>query len=200
MVLGGVSLYLGFDWIAYGLFSLALLKAMAKDLLRWTRRNKPAYQPSNDDAQTQTRREQLLREGRAYARTPGLMTEHEQRFYRHLLSELSSIAEQKGVTESNLRLHSKVRVVDVIIPNEKRYSQGTREHTGLFRQISQWHFDFVLCDDRTQQILHAYELDDRSHQRSDRVRRDNIRHPASLQASPGSPYGCHIMKSDPPSQ
>ena len=47
-----------------------------------------------------------------------------------------------------------------------------RDRLKYFNSISQKHVDFVLCDKDTMQILCAVELDDRSHERSDRQQRD----------------------------
>lgn len=47
-----------------------------------------------------------------------------------------------------------------------------RNRQRYFNWISQKHVDFVLCDRQTMQILCAVELDDRSHERADRRRRD----------------------------
>lgn len=41
-------------------------------------------------------------------------------------------------------------------------------------QINQKHFDFVLCNPGDLTIQAAIELDDRSHQRSDRQKRDKL--------------------------
>lgn len=47
-----------------------------------------------------------------------------------------------------------------------------RDRLKYFNWISQKHVDFVLCDRETMQILCAVELDDRTHERSDRRQRD----------------------------
>ena len=69
---------------------------------------------------------------------------------------------------------AQVRVVDVLQPNVKRYFTWTKEYKALFWQVSQWHFDYVLCDKNDFSVLCALELDDLSHDRSDRIRRDRI--------------------------
>ena len=50
--------------------------------------------------------------------------------------------------------------------------QVRRDRQKYFNWISQKHVDFVLCDRATMQVLCAVELDDSSHQRSDRRQRD----------------------------
>lgn len=173
IIAGGVIFMLSIsDNVAYVLWAVGLGKAVLRDVGRKQQRR--TYQPSPEDAKHQTRSEELLAGGKAYTRTRALMTEHEQRCYRHLQQRLPAIAQELGVEASVLRIHSKVRVVDVVQPNSQRYMEGTRDHLGLFRQISQWHFDFVVCDDSNQKILLALELDDSSHQLPDRVRRDRI--------------------------
>lgn len=173
IIAGGVIFILGIsDNVAYALWAVGLGKALLRDV--GGRQQRRTHQSSPEDAKHQTRSEELLADGKAYTRTRALMTEHEQRCYRHLQQRLPAIAQELGVEASVLRIHSKVRVVDVVQPNSQRYMEGTRDHLGLFRQISQWHFDFVVCDDTNQKILLALELDDSSHQLPDRVRRDRI--------------------------
>ncbi|ERS92018.1 hypothetical protein Q671_14340 [Halomonas sp. PBN3] len=72
------------------------------------------------------------------------------------------------------RIFSQVRVVDVIQPNTWKHHSESREFMSLFRQLSQWHFDYVLCERENFKIFCALELDDASHERADRVRRDRI--------------------------
>jgi len=177
LIAGGVVFMLSIsDPLAYALWAVALGKAIWRD--SWTKRRKGSAAPARNDGLQKTRSQQLLRDGKAYVRTRSLMTDHEKRCYHHLKARLPAIAVELGYEPNQpsgqLRIHSKVRVVDVVQPNAQRYTEGTRNHTGLFRQISQWHFDFIICDDVTQKILIAMELDDSSHQLPDRVRRDNI--------------------------
>jgi very-short-patch-repair endonuclease len=60
----------------------------------------------------------------------------------------------------------KVRLADIIKPTEKQNYQ-----TAL-NKISRKHIDFVLCDPATAKIFGVIELDDKSHERADRVTRD----------------------------
>lgn len=173
IIAGGGIYWLGVsDNVAYVLWAVGLFKTLLRDF--GGKQQRRAYRSSPEDAKHQTRSEELLASGKAYTRTRALMTEHEQRCYRHLQQRLPAIAQELGAEVSTLRIHSKVRVVDVVQPNSQRYMEGTRDHLGLFRQISQWHFDFVVCDDTNQKILLALELDDATHQLPDRVRRDRI--------------------------
>ncbi|GAB2782201.1 hypothetical protein GCM10027040_05340 [Halomonas shantousis] len=67
-----------------------------------------------------------------------------------------------------------VRVVDLIQPNTQKYHRRSKEFASLFRQLSQWHFDYVLCEKDDFRIFCALELDDPSHKRADRMKRDRI--------------------------
>ncbi len=62
----------------------------------------------------------------------------------------------------------KVRLADVLDCSSAARQQG------YFAKVSQKHLDFVLYDVVTTRILAAVELDDRSHQRRDRQRRDQF--------------------------
>lgn len=106
----------------------------------------------------------LLEKGNAYVGNEFLMTPTEREFYR--------VLELKYGEE--YYIFAQVRVADVIKPNVKRYFSKTREYQALFRQISQWHFDYLLCHKEDFRIHCAIELDDPSHQRADRQRRDRI--------------------------
>ena len=62
------------------------------------------------------------------------------------------------------RVALKVRLADVITCPETRRAARNR--------ISQKHLDFVLYDEQTTRIVLAIELDDRTHERPERQRRD----------------------------
>lgn len=63
----------------------------------------------------------------------------------------------------------KVRVADILHP------EGSgREYMSNFGRIKSKHIDFLLYDATTFQITTAIELDDSSHQRSDRQERDDF--------------------------
>lgn len=61
---------------------------------------------------------------------------------------------------------SKVRLADLVSCSATEWRGG---HGGA---ISQKHVDFVLCDPKTTRFILAIELDDRTHEREDRKRRD----------------------------
>lgn len=88
-----------------------------------------------------------------------------------------SVAEQKfykalcqGLNNQFLIL-MKVRVADVLQP-EKGITKS--EWTSAFNRIKSKHFDFLICDLNTYEIIAAIELDDRSHQRANRKKRDKL--------------------------
>lgn len=68
----------------------------------------------------------------------------------------------------------KVRIADVLEVKLKKRHANDQRWWRFFRLISSKHIDFVLCDVTTSRFLLAIELDDRSHQRRDRQRRDQF--------------------------
>lgn len=91
-----------------------------------------------------------------YIAIDNLFTDTERRFYFLLMESLNG----------EFNVFAKVRVADVLTPNMKK-----KHWQGAFNKIKAKHFDYVLCDDNLN-ILAAIELDDRSHQRADRIARD----------------------------
>jgi len=69
------------------------------------------------------------------------------------------------------RILGKVRVADVITP-KSRMSRSDWQRA--FNKISAKHFDFILCDKKDLSIICAVELDDSSHQRANRKKRDSL--------------------------
>lgn len=95
-----------------------------------------------------------------YERQEYFLSPAEKRFYdilQELVGEEITICPKPSVREV-LRVRSDVK----------------RDRLKYFNWISQKHVDFVLCDRETMQILCAVELDDRSHERSDRKQRDTF--------------------------
>ncbi|BDU37148.1 DUF2726 domain-containing protein [Vibrio nigripulchritudo] len=70
------------------------------------------------------------------------------------------------------RVFSKVRIADVIAPKKGLYNK--KEWRIAFNQISAKHFDYVLCCPKTLEILYTVELDDASHQKPSRIKRDQL--------------------------
>ncbi|HGW2951166.1 TPA: DUF2726 domain-containing protein, partial [Enterobacter asburiae] len=86
----------------------------------------------------------------------------EQHFFRALL---------KHTDRKHWLLCPQVRVADIasLAPHIRPRS---RTWWQLFRMVSQWHCDVVVVDIRTFAIVAAIELDDASHLKKHRVRRD----------------------------
>lgn len=62
----------------------------------------------------------------------------------------------------------KVRLADIVTCSETAWRRGSGS------PIAQKHLDFVLCDVHSTRFLAAIELDDRSHHRPDRRKRDRF--------------------------
>ncbi|MBE9112351.1 DUF2726 domain-containing protein [Nodosilinea sp. LEGE 07298] len=95
-----------------------------------------------------------------YSCQKSLFTRAELSFYRAL----------QEATTDRYHVFGKVRVADVLKPQTENRGDWQR----AFNKISAKHFDFVLCDRDRLSVLAAIELDDNSHQRVDRVKRDDF--------------------------
>lgn len=73
--------------------------------------------------------------------------------------------------EGRSRVFGKVRLADVI-EVESGLSQSGRQ--GALNRIQSKHIDFVVCDPNDFSVQLAIELDDSSHRRADRRRRDDF--------------------------
>lgn len=92
-----------------------------------------------------------------YVRVEGLFTENERRFL--------GVLEQAAAPN---RVFGKVRVADVLTVR-KGLLQGRR---GALNRLTQKHMDFVVCHPHDLSILYVVELDDKTHDRTDRRARD----------------------------
>jgi very-short-patch-repair endonuclease len=81
-------------------------------------------------------------------------------------AELSFYHVLHGVASPTLRVVTKVNLADLFFVR-----QPHQNRTALNR-IDRKHVDFILCDPKTMQPLLGIELDDASHQRRDRQKRD----------------------------
>ncbi|MFC0267951.1 DUF2726 domain-containing protein [Kushneria aurantia] len=108
--------------------------------------------------------EKLMEKGGAYTARSHLMSPTEREVYNALERDYGQ----------SFKIFCQVRVVDIIQPNTKKYHVKTREYQSLFRQLSQWHFDYVICDINNFEILYVLELDDASHEKEERQKRDRI--------------------------
>ncbi|WP_342594208.1 DUF2726 domain-containing protein [Salinicola lusitanus] len=108
----------------------------------------------------------LVSGGRRYPYIPQerLNTPTEQAFY-------AAIQRAMG---STLLIACKVRIADVLQVRFRKRHRRDQRWWRYFRLISSKHIDLVLCEPRGGRILAAIELDDRSHRRRDRKRRDRF--------------------------
>jgi hypothetical protein len=84
-------------------------------------------------------------------------------------AERSFLGVLEQAVGSHYRIFGKVRIADVV--ETKRGLSGSHRQ-GAFNRISAKHFDFLLCDKQNLAVICVIELDDRSHGRSSRQRRD----------------------------
>ncbi|MFC0267552.1 DUF2726 domain-containing protein [Kushneria aurantia] len=108
--------------------------------------------------------ERLMDEGEAYRVRTYMMSPTERRVFEALERDYSQY----------FHIFCQVRVVDIVQPNMKKHYSWSKEYKALFRQLSQWHFDYVICTKKDFRIKYAIELDDPSHERADRIKRDRI--------------------------
>lgn len=87
--------------------------------------------------------------------------------YEHNFYEaLKPLANVNGFT-----IMSKVRLAD-IVEVEKGFNKS--EYFTYFAKIQSKHVDFLLCDKQTVNPLLVIEIDDKSHERQDRIKRDKF--------------------------
>ncbi len=99
-----------------------------------------------------------------------ILSKTEQTFYRVLLQGLGD----------QFFILTKVRVADILRP-AKGLSKSAWQ--SAFNKISAKHFDFVLCSPNQFEIIAAIELDDSSHDRATRAKRDKFLNEACESAS-----------------
>ncbi|HIZ55000.1 MAG TPA: DUF2726 domain-containing protein [Firmicutes bacterium] len=97
--------------------------------------------------------------GFPYEKIDCLLTEREAKFY----ALLDPIAEECG-----FRVMVKVRLADLI-----RVKQGRKDFQSWFNRIKAKHIDFAVCSAKLEPVV-LIELDDRSHDQKDRIRRDQF--------------------------
>lgn len=88
-----------------------------------------------------------------------LVTKAELRFFKSL---------RKAVLD-DWEIFAMVRIADIL-----RVEKGVKNRRGWLNKILAKHIDFVLCDANTLEIIMGIELDDSSHQRADRIERDEF--------------------------
>ena len=69
------------------------------------------------------------------------------------------------------RIFGKVRIADILLP-----AKGlSKSHWQIaFNKVSAKHFDFVLCNKQTLEVIAVIELDDKSHQKTRTQHRDSL--------------------------
>ncbi len=88
-----------------------------------------------------------------------LITGPEKKFYRKL----------DDAVGKDVRIFAMVRIADLL-----KVKKGTKKAISWQNRINQKHVDFVLCAPDSLVPLMAIELDDISHQRADRILRDEF--------------------------
>ena len=105
------------------------------------------------------------------------------RMYTFRQKRLPYVPRERLVTKSELRFYKSLRkaVLDdweifamVRIADLLRVEKGIKKRRGWLNKILAKHIDFVLCDPNSLEIVMGIELDDRSHQRADRIARDEF--------------------------
>ncbi len=94
-----------------------------------------------------------------YSLVPSVMTKAEMAFYQSLIT----------VVGGEYAVMVKVRLADII--TVKKSSSNYMAHFG---KIKAKHVDYLLCDKADLKPVLVIELDDKSHQRADRVARDKL--------------------------
>ena len=90
-----------------------------------------------------------------------LLTNNEYRFYYNLV---------QLADKYNLSVQVKMRLADIIEVDKCKITN--QEYMSYFGKIKSKHIDFVLTHKYTMQMIAAIELDDKSHQKQNRIERD----------------------------
>lgn len=72
---------------------------------------------------------------------------------------------------ADYQIFAKVRLADIVRPVHNRRSGAWQS---AFNRVSSKHVDFVLCAPANMRVLIVIELDDRTHDRSNRKDRDTL--------------------------
>jgi len=96
-----------------------------------------------------------------YERLASILSPSEQHFYKVLSSVLNG----------RVIIMSKVRIADLV---KVRPSIKKKHFWSYFSKISQKHIDFVLIDPNDLRTLCSIELDDKSHNKLNRIKRDRF--------------------------
>lgn len=94
-------------------------------------------------------------------------------------AELCLLETLRTVISRSCVVAGKVRLADIIEP---RRGMSRQHFIASLNRVACKHVDFLVCDKNTYQPLYVIELDDSSHNRSDRRRRDRFVDSALAQA------------------
>jgi very-short-patch-repair endonuclease len=94
-----------------------------------------------------------------YKKSENFLTKTEADFYVYL----------KAAVNNDFHINKMTRMCDLVDVDK---SLSSKEYLSYFRSISQYHIDFTLCDPFSFKPLICIELDDPSHERDDRIKRD----------------------------
>ncbi|EEM6321211.1 DUF2726 domain-containing protein [Salmonella enterica] len=89
------------------------------------------------------------------------LTDRERRFFERVILSVSI----------EYFISPQVRLVDVISPSVSRYKNNSL-YFKLFRSLSQYSVDFIIVRKSDYQVVCVVELDDSTHDRADRIKRD----------------------------
>ena len=141
--------------IALGLVLFLYLKVTGKKLNNQRNQN-TVVRTQNDESQIT---EEEPQEVYPYKKKRFLLSKAENSFYNVLLNVLEN---------EDIYVCPMVRLADVI------YTSDTENRQRYFNKIQSKHIDFLLCNKQFLNPLLAIELDDSSHNQSDRVKRDDF--------------------------
>lgn len=135
------------------LLLLVIVAVAAAALLAIARRYLPHFTPPRGGSEARTERLPFTRKE--------LVSPAERSFYGVL----------ERVVGGSCRIFAKVRLADLIAV---RSGMDKGERMRSYNKISRKHVDFVICSPRDLAVLAVVELDDASHKRPDRARRDDF--------------------------
>lgn len=86
-------------------------------------------------------------------------------------AERSFLGVLNDAISSEYAIYGKVRVADVL---EVKSTPDKSKYQTAFNKISSKHFDYIVCNKNDLSVLCAIELDDKSHNKSNRIDRDKF--------------------------
>lgn len=95
-----------------------------------------------------------------YKKSENLLTPTEADFYVYL----------KAAVNNDFHINKMTRMCDLVDVDK---GLSNKEYMSYFRSISQYHIDFTLCNPYSFKPVLCIELDDPSHGRADRIKRDD---------------------------